>query len=348
MGSIKIIPPSFRRIGHSIAIAFVVAGVSACSSLDAKLPFTGQEEVTTESAHDLDLIAANLVNSLSQFPHLNPLMATVQVAEPDSDFDRQVQSELDNRGFKLERVDTEGGINRVVPQVTTVPSGTGLRQLYVLAIGQVSVERAFDVIEQKTVPASEQVIRGTTKRTVSLNDEIFSADTGEEYASVSFMPYTGPTISDVLSAKVPSADLDLENGSAQTPIVKHNVYETTTSNYQSLFTGYEDVEQSILVFPNDSLRMGEVNKQIIESFVDKMDPETDLLSVIGCSHGQTEISNGNSVLALGRANRVKEALLFSGIDHDKVLEEGCWAPTLFDEVMPRRGVVLTLKRQVNS
>ena len=123
--------------------------------------------------------------------------------------------------------------------------------------------------------------------------------------------------------------------------------ENLESNYVDVFTGYEDLEQSILVFPNDSLSLGDTNKLIIEQYVEMMDPATDILSVIGCSHGQTDINNGNSVLALGRAHRVKEALLFSGVEHDQVLDEGCWAPEAFD-AMPNRGVVLTLKRRVNS
>ncbi len=130
--------------------------------------------------------------------------------------------------------------------------------------------------------------------------------------------------------------------------VKANFYDTLVSHYDDVFTDYEDVDQSILVFPNDSLRLGDDNKLIIEQYVEAMNPETDLMSVIGCSHGNTEVSNGNSLLALGRANRVKEALLFSGLEHDKILEEGCWASETFDDVMPRRGVVLTLKRRVNS
>jgi len=115
-----------------------------------------------------------------------------------------------------------------------------------------------------------------------------------------------------------------------------------------VFDDYEDVEQSVLIFPNDSLRLGDSNKQIIDQYVSSMNPETDVLSVIGCSIGATEIKNGNSLLALGRANRVKEAFLFSGLEHDLILEEGCWAPEAFNEALPHRGVIVTLKRQKPS
>ena len=47
------------------------------------------------------------------------------------------------------------------------------------------------------------------------------------------------------------------------------------------------------------------------------------------SHGKSELKNGNSVLAVGRANRVKEAFVFAGVDNGKVLDQGCWAASIF-------------------
>ena len=127
-------------------------------------------------------------------------------------------------------------------------------------------------------------------------------------------------------------------------LVRQNMYETRRSNYAPLFAEYEDLRQDTLIFPNDSLVLGEANKRLIADYARDLDPATDVLSVIGCSHGRTAIDNGNEVLAIGRANRVKEAFVFAGLDHDQVLEESCWAGT-YHEVFPKRGVVVTLKRQ---
>ncbi|NND90106.1 MAG: hypothetical protein HKN42_04520 [Granulosicoccus sp.] len=339
MGSSRL--SAFTVIRRTSLLLVMTVSVSACSALGLKAPWH------TEPAPDYQLIAENLVNSLSQFPHLNPHLATVQVVKPHSSFSRQVETELDNRGYKLERVDGQEGLNQVKPEIRHVATEAGEKRLYVVSIGQVSVERAFDVIADKTVPASEQIIRGTKERRVSLNDDIFEAP-ASEYTTVAFKPYQGPQIADVLAAPDTKSRSTNWWSRGRQSVVKKNVYETLTSNYQDVFAGYEDVEQSILIFPNDSLRLGNVNKEIIERFVADMNPATDILSVIGCSHGNTEINNGNSLLALGRANRVKEAFLFSGLQHDQILDEGCWAPQTFDEVMPQRGVVLTLKRQKKS
>lgn len=329
----------YTRIRKVLLLSVVVSGLTGCSMVGLKAPWD------KEPRPDYDLIAENLVNSLAQFPHLNPLMATVQVAPPRSRFEREVEGELRERGFKVERVKGHEGLNRVTPEIRQVKTDTGVQDLYVLSVGQLSVERQYDVVASKTVPVSEQIIRGTRERKIKLDDEIFEAP-DSQYSAVAFKSYEGPGIDDMLAPPEPSA-LDWFNREEPT-VIKQNMYETMTSNYRGVFSGFEDVDQSILVFPNDSLRLGDVNKSIIERYVAEMDPDTDVLSVIGCSHGETNISNGNSLLALGRANRVKEALLFSGLEHDKILEEGCWAPQLFDEVMPRRGVVLTLKRQKQS
>lgn len=323
-----------------LAIA-TTALLSACSTIGLQAPWSSKD------APDYTLISDNLVNTAAQFPHLNPLLATVQIDKPRTRFDKQVHRELAQRGYKLEEVGVGDGINVVKSQVRRVPGEDGkVQNLYVLAIGKVSVERAYETLAQKTVPISEQVVRGSEERTVSLNDDIFEVP-NSPFSKVAFKDYDGPQIKDVLKPDPSARGIGLWRSPKQNA-VKRNVYETMASNYRDVFSGYEDIDQRILVFPNDSLRLGDVNKGIIERFVENMDPETDVLSVIGCSHGNTEIANGNSLLALGRANRVKEAFLFSGISHDQVLEEGCWAPQTFDEVMPQRGVVLTLKRRSDS
>lgn len=328
-------------VGRILTVLVLAQFVSGCNVLGLKAPWD------REPMPDYDLIAANLVNSLSQFPHLNPSIATVQVVKSRSDFSQHVRDELDDKGFKLETVSGDEGLNQVKPLIKRIDTDIGEQNVYVLSIGKISVERAYAVVSDKTVPVSEQVIRGADERLVALNDEIFEAP-DSSYRSVSFKAYDGPQIDDVLAAAQPSKAINRFWNRTKQNAVKKNIYETMNSNYKDVFAGYEDVSQSILIFPNDSLRLGEANKQIIEQYVDQMDLNTDLLSVIGCSHGNTEIANGNSLLALGRANRVKEALLFSGLEHDHILEEGCWAPQPFDDVMPRRGVVLTLKRQKKS
>lgn len=331
----------WRRVWRLVLIPAITLGLTGCNALGLKAPWDDS------GRPDYTLISDNLVNTAAQVKHLNPLLATVQISKPKTRFDRHIQDELEQRGYKLEPVGKGDGTNVVRSQVKRVADENGTsRNLYVLAIGKVSVERAFDTLADKTVPVSELIVRGSDERNFSLNDDIFEVP-DSPFSKVSYQEYDGPQIKDVLKPASSARRTGFWLSPKQNA-VKRNIYENMTSNYKDVFTGYEDVEQSILVFPNDSLRLGDVNKNIIEQYIEQMNPETDVLSVIGCSHGVTNISNGNSLLALGRANRVKEAFLFSGVGHDQVLEEGCWAPQTFDEVMPRRGVVLTLKRRKDS
>jgi len=99
-----------------------------------------------------------------------------------------------------------------------------------------------------------------------------------------------------------------------------------------------------VTFGNDSMRLGAAQKAIVARYAQRFRPETDLISIVGCSHGRTVIDNGNSLLALGRTNRVKEALVYAGLSPEAVLDEGCWADSYHAE-FPRRGVVMTLKRR---
>lgn len=339
----KVLP----KLANSLVLAASAITLSACgtlSSLGERMPWRS----TDPDPVDYSLISINLVDAISQYPKLSPLLATVQVSKPQNPFERQIHEEMTERGFKLEPHKTGQAANGVRAAIHgNHNDDTDQAPLYVLSIGDISAERRFDIIDGNTMPSSELVLRGGDERKVTLNDPKLFGDIDAAYSTVAFKPNEGPTIADVLR---PSAEKmrGIVESADEAVVVKRNIYDTMTSNFSGIYTDYEDVEQRILVFPNDSLRLGETNKQIIEQYVEMMDTSTDVLSVIGCSHGATKINNGNSLLAIGRANRVKEAFLFSGIEHDAVMEEGCWAPQTFDGDLPNRGVVLTLKRRKPS
>lgn len=125
-----------------------------------------------------------------------------------------------------------------------------------------------------------------------------------------------------------------------------NVLQLQQSNFESLFVEMGIVDEKVLTFENDSTRMGGLNKARLVELLENFNPESDILSVIGCSLGPTTYAGGQEGLARGRAERIREELLYAGIPDSKILAEGCWAEETFDERMPRRGVVVTLKRPV--
>ena len=128
---------------------------------------------------------------------------------------------------------------------------------------------------------------------------------------------------------------------------RRNIHDGLGSNYARWFETYEDVAMTSLVFPDDSLRLGTEQKRAIAEYAERFRSDTDVVSVIGCSHGDSDLPNGNALLATGRANRVREALVYAGVPAERVLDEGCWADSYHDP-FPRRGVVLTLKRRAKG
>lgn len=204
-------------------------------------------------------------------------------------------------------------------------------------------------------PASEMIVRGADNGVAALNDEEVFGSVDDSLTTVIFETRDAVAMDEIVQPAplqpVPPQSASVESD-PEVPIeekldqlVRRNIFGTLESNFGDVFAEYEDVQKITLMFPDDSMHLGETNKEIIEKYKAMMDPDTDVLSVIGCSLGPTQINNGNAVLALGRASRVKEALMFSGVQPDKVLDEGCWAPQdAVENMMPDRGVVLTLKR----
>ena len=92
--------------------------------------------------------------------------------------------------------------------------------------------------------------------------------------------------------------------------------------------------------------MGSENKARLSAMLDDFNAQSDVLSVIGCSMGATNHAGGQEALTRGRASRVRDELLYADIPEENILEEGCWAEEAYDQRMPRRGVVVTLKRRL--
>jgi len=157
-----------------------------------------------------------------------------------------------------------------------------------------------------------------------------------------------PTLTEDLAAANVPEDRSYLVDSGFSIVAKQNIAVSGTSNYDSLLATKKNVAEEILIFGDDSYVLGPRNKKILSDIMSSFNPATDVIQVVGCSTGTTKIANGNAALAIGRANRVKEALLYSGIAHDKIFDEGCWSPTANSTPFPNRGVVVTVKRGVKK
>lgn len=132
---------------------------------------------------------------------------------------------------------------------------------------------------------------------------------------------------------------DSEGWQEVRPAMRNLMDRQGVSNYAQEFGETDEIDSLILVFPNDTMRMGQRNRSLLEKFVSDNAQPCDLFSILGCSHGPTALDNGNAVLSTGRAHRVKEQLLSLGVKYRHIRDEACWAP-VDNPNLPARGVVL--------
>lgn len=113
-------------------------------------------------------------------------------------------------------------------------------------------------------------------------------------------------------------------------IERKNMYETRVSAFSEFTSEYNSVRKQVLIFPNDSLRITPRVRSALDRLSQEFRPGSDVLSVIGCSHGNTDLDNGNALLAVGRSKRVKRYLADQGVPRNRILDEGCWSPLHFE------------------
>jgi len=306
---------------------------------------------------DSDKIVQNLVFSIIQIESLHPFKTTLQMKEPRGELAKLVKTRFEDAGYGIQYVESDQGVNYVRHTAQSSVSEEADTTTYRITVGDISVERDYMLSENLTVPESVLRVTGAYEQDIHLNDDVFGDDYAEtQFTEVIFDETDVPVIitvadRDISFEKEPFAEGDGTAG-AQGPeapnsfarSVMQNVRTIMGSNFSEMFANYDDVQRDVLIFPNDSLRLGGENKSLIQKYANSLNPETDVLSVIGCSHGRSKVKNGNQLLAIGRANRVKEALIFAGLDQKLIFEEGCWDKEHY-EPMPARGVVITHKRK---
>ena len=97
MGCLKSSATAINRVQQLILLAALTISLSACSTLGLKAPWNDEHDADP----DYELIADNLVNSLAQFPHLNPMLATVQVVKPSSAFSQRWRTSWKKKASSL-------------------------------------------------------------------------------------------------------------------------------------------------------------------------------------------------------------------------------------------------------
>jgi len=355
-------PNRFAATARNLCVLMGSLLLASCASLNsATINSTpneaqpGSETSTSVSPVDRS-IAMDIVKSARQiFP---PINSTLQFASSNDPLMQYFVQLFANEGYGVQRVSADQGSNLFSYQREEEQIDDTTLVRFNATIGVVTVARDYTVPRVNTIsPASPVRVSGTrapievadrpTGRFV-VTDPAYS--TVEYVASLNLADQAPPVISLITGDLVNRV---AERGTRSTSLQAlnsnrveiTNLFYTNQSNFSSILDDYDQIEQQIVVFGNDSMVLGNTNKQLIDQFVEQRVKDNDLISLVGCSNGPTALEIGNEGLALGRAERVTQALLSRGVSRDRILDEGCWAPVSARDKYPSRGVVLEVWRK---
>ena len=325
---------------------------AGCASLSSdnnnqQVPLVG-DKAAAVIIDDLTAVLAQL---------MDPLDVTVQFRVPQTAYGRAVVDELRSRSFGMQRVSDDQGV-RFLEYSESVSTGSDKAKQfeYKIALGSVSVERVYEFKKGRIFPHAPMVVRGS-RSSAALETELF-VESGSDLGYTHQIDYrerdmeeirvprvslvTGELVSEIASSTL---DLPEEVGINATNTETNNIYYTNESNFSKITRNYREIHRDIIMFADDSMRLGREGKKQVRDVMTRFDKDRDFINLIGCSQGVTKNALGNEGLALGRSKRVFEEFVALGAPRASLLDEGCWAPEASQARYPGRAVVVILKRR---
>ena len=205
----------FQRLARPLVLLMPLV-LSACANLQT----AGNKPTLDENA-----IAENLLYTLSTLDEVSPWQTAVQVSQPNTEFGEHVEAGLVELGYAVRRVSADQGQHYVRYASEQVHNEAGEFIRYRVAIGNISVERFYDLDGAVTYPVSAITVTGATVQDVSLNDDVFkkhdstvssasfirgdgsdNVQLADNSASInSCLLYTSPSPRDLSTSRMPSS-----------------------------------------------------------------------------------------------------------------------------------------------
>ena len=368
----RALPGARHREGCSRAL---LAGVLLAAALSGGCALLADDTAVESAAAPGSSVDAVAIDELTAVlaQALDPVETTVQISRDDTDpLATRLADTLLRRGYGLQRVAADQGAHFLDWSREVEPGADGGEEIdWRVAIGPVEVSRPYVRERDGGVatggPLSLSGSRVDIDVAASRPDALTLAE--ERHARVRHVASLdagagNPIISLVTPEVVEQVALEASGGArgdarqgtrrASGPsqqalnanqVEVSNLFYGGESNFSSTLDDYQRIDRRIIVFADDSMTLGEVNKDLIRDFVETSVGSADIISLVGCSNGPTSLEIGNEGLALGRARRVTEELTSLGLPASRVYDEGCWAPVSAGERFPGRGVVLELWRR---
>ena len=331
--------------------------LSACAGTGSPTVDNPASKGVFNTANPVAPVDRTMVNDLSAVvvQIFDPFDTTLQVTRNNNDPIMQYFiGVLAKQGFGIQRVSADQGAHYLTYERKTTDADNGL--LFTISVGPVVASRHYQLIENNVISPTSVVQLAGTRVPVTVVDapsgrfKVSNPDLSRaEYIATMSLDEQAPLISLI----TPDVVSRVTTGSTTGPSLQAvnsskmevtNLFYGDDSNFASILDDHQRVDRQVIVFGDDSMVLGDTNKQLIDQFVDDKLGQNDVISLVGCSNGPTALEIGNEGLALGRAKRVTEALMSRGVARERILDEGCWAPVRAGDRFPSRGVVMELWR----
>lgn len=342
------------NIGSPQSQAGNLSGSSASNSRRSAAADIGNElNVSAPVAPSDRSMLSNLADAVAQV--FDPVGTTLQINKDNDDPRMQyLVTVLAEKGFGIQRVSADQGANYL--GYTRNEQGKDEIRMSV-AVGAVIIGRDYKISEGDGVePVSTMRLSGTrvpivvdagqpahikvSNPALSQAEYVASLSLDDQAPVISLIT---PQIVDQVS-RISADDRTSLQALNSSKVEVNNLFYADASTFASMLDNRTRIYRQVVIFGNDSMVLGDTNKQLIEQFVSERMQRSDIVSLVGCSNGPTALKIGNEGLALGRARRVTEELMSFGVARDRILDEGCWAPTNAGDRFPSRGVVIELWR----
>lgn len=297
------------------------------------------------------LVVRDFLVAISQV--YDPIMTTVQLNTPVTDFGIELENGLRQMGYGMQRVTSDHGPTFLSYSKTVSENNRNIATArYKIYVGDIGLERTYAVSEEGGIaPNGPMIVTGTEKHIV-LNGDLFPGQSVElEYAREDEVELEPDSVT-VIDFEVMNAISKLRTTTLPTYRALNsqnqeieNLFIQDASNFESIDENYRTVRKDIIVFDDDSLELKRQGRGQIEQLLRFYNPDTDVFRLIGCSIGTTSHKGGNEELALGRSKRVAGELIARSVPIGSIFDEGCWAPEAGVVDYPARAVVVQLQRK---
>jgi len=372
------------RLGAMVSLVAGLLLLTGCSTLGAGSPnsddASGGGAISSADELRNDMVR-NLVSIVPQL--LEPFSTTIQYNESESSDVLPAVEQLVKLGYGMQRVDADQGKYYLDLADVTLAGDVDKNETRLrVALGDLELTRSYRIVntreyvansastnsrvplvwrgDRTILPAGPILLAGTRlpvkvggfelTQNLSEGNDLTLSPSSAQYTAAAPIEGGIPSISLITDelvqqvAQNSSPGIGLPNLSVDT-FTLENMTHVFDEAFASLSDNYTRVRRETVIFPNDSQNLGRPGKLIVKKIIGRYAENSDLVGIVGCSNGYTNLDIGNEGLALGRAKRIAEEFYAAGVSRDRVFNEGCWSSRAGTPGFPNRGVVIDLWRR---